>query len=188
MKLVILAESLIPSPVPSDQGSPSSVALEVLVVSDTLLVIPSIQPINSRAPDDEAYEFHWNPIWEPYKDDIPFTRSGVSTPMSTSHMDETSPRASDTPVLSSIETPIPATSPVPSCYKSLRDNAGTRIPASSTMWDLRITPTMGSFVSQVHSTPVTSVPTNPTICVAHSTPVVSAVTASSAVTTRCWSA
>ena len=77
MKFVILAEPSIPSPVPSDQGSPSSVAPELPVWSDTLPVIPSIQPINSCAPDDEDYEIHWNPIWEPEEDDIPFTPPGV---------------------------------------------------------------------------------------------------------------
>ena len=169
MKFVILAESSIPSPVPSDQGSPSSVAPEVRIVSDTLPIIPSIQPINSRAPDDEAYELHWNPIWEPYEDDIPFTPTGVSVPMSSSDMDDTSPRASETPVLSSIETPIPATSPVPSHYKALRDNMGSRNPSSGTMWDHYITPTTGSFIPQVQNTAVTLVPTIPTVCVAYST-------------------
>ena len=167
------------TPVPSEQGSPSSTAPEVSVVSDTLPVIPSIQPINSRASDDEGYEIHWNPIWEPDEDDIPFTPLGVSSPMSTSHMDETSPRVSETPALSNIDTPIPATSPLPPRYQSLRDRVSARTPAS-TMWDPHITPTTRPFVSQAHTTPVTSVPTNPTVCVAHSTLVVSVVTTSSA--------
>ena len=111
MKFVILAEPS--TPVPSDQGSPSSAAPEVPVVSDTLPVIPSIQPINSRAPEDEGYEVHWNPIWEPDEDDIPITPPSVSSSMSTSHMDETSPSTSETPVVSNIDTPIPATSPLP---------------------------------------------------------------------------
>ena len=68
----------IPFPVSSDQGSPSSVAPESPVVSDTLPVIPSVQPINSRAPDDEAFEYYWNPFWEPLEDDFP------NTPMSDS--------------------------------------------------------------------------------------------------------
>lgn len=180
MKFVILAEPS--TPIPSDQGSLSSVALEVPVVSDTLPVIPSIQPINSRTPDDEGYEIHWNPIWEPEEDDIPFTPPGVSSPMSTSHMDETSPRVSEAPIFLNIDTPIPATSPLPPRYQSLRDRVSARTP-TSTMWDPHITPTTGSFVSQVHTTPVILVLTNPTVCVAHSTPVVSAVTASSALNT-----
>ncbi len=53
---------------------------------------------------------------------------------------------------------------------------------SSSVWDQNIVPTTGPFVSQVHHTAVTAVPTNPTVCVASSTPVVSAVTTSSAVT------
>ena len=57
-EFIILAESPIPSPIPSDQGSPSSIAPEVLVVSDTLPVIPSIQPINSHAPKDETCKLH----------------------------------------------------------------------------------------------------------------------------------
>lgn len=180
MKFIILAEPS--TPVPIDQGSPSSAAPEVPVVSDTLPVILSIQPINSRALGNEDYEVDWNPIWEPDEDDIPVTPPGVSSPMSTSHMDETSPRVSETPVLSNIDTPIPATSLLPPHYQSLRDRVSARIPAS-TMWDPHITPTTGSFVSQVHTTPVTSVPINPTVCIVHSTPVVNAVTTSSALNT-----
>lgn len=138
-------------------------------MSDTLHVIPSIQPINSRTPDDEAYKFHWNPVWEPSKDDIPNTPTGLSTPMSSSDMEDTSPRASETLVVSSIETPILDTSPVPSRYKSLRDNMGTRNAPSGTMWDHHVTPTTRHFISQVHNTPITSVPTQLTVCVAYST-------------------
>lgn len=78
MRFSILADPSIPPPVPRDQGSPSSVAPEVPVVSDTLPVILSIKPINSRVPDDEAYEYYWNPIWEPSEDNIPNTRLGAS--------------------------------------------------------------------------------------------------------------
>lgn len=97
-------------------------------------------------------------------------------------MDDTSPRVSKTPVVSNIETPIPTTSPLPSRYRSLRDNMAARSRPPTSMWDPHITPTTGSFVSRVPTTPVTLVPTNPTICVAYSSPVVSAVTALSAAT------
>ena len=60
---------------------------------------------------------------------------------------------------------------------------GSRNSSSGTMWDHNIIPTKGSFVSQVHNTIVTSVPTHPTDCVASLTLVASAVTASSIVTT-----
>jgi len=182
VRFSILADPSIPSLVPSDQGSPSSVAPELPVVSDTLPVIPSIQPINSRAPDDEAYEYYWNSIWEPSEDDIPNTPIGAPSPMSSSDMEDTSPIVSETPVVSNIDTPIPATSSVPSRYRSLRNAMGSRTPPSTTIWDHHITPTTGALFPPVHNTPVTSVPTEPTVCVAYSTPVVSAVTASSAMT------
>lgn len=173
----------IPSPVPSDQGSPSSAAPETPICGDTLLVIPSVQPLNSRAPEDELYDLFWNPIWEPSEEDFPSTPTGVSTPMASSDMEDTSHVSSGTPVMSSIETPIPATSPVistphtvtplgitvPAHYKSLRDAMGSG--NSSSMWDNNIVPTTGSFVSQVHHTAVMSVPTNLTIFVASSTPI-----------------
>ena len=116
--------------------------------------------------------------------------------MASSDMEDTSHVASETPVVSSIETHIPATSPVistpytviplgitmPARYRALRDAMGSRHSSSGTMWDHNIIPTMGSLFSQVHNTVVTSVPTNPTICVTSSTPVASAVTTSSIVT------
>ena len=54
--------------------------------------------------------------------------------------------------------------------------------ASSSVWDQNIVPTTGPFVSQVCHTAVTTVPSNPTVCVAESTPVVSTVPTSSAIT------
>lgn len=197
MNSIILANPSIPSPVPSDQGSPSSVAPETPVCGDTFPVIPSVQPLSSRALEDELHDPFWNPVWKPYKEDFPSTPTSVSTPMASSDMEDTSPVASETPVVSSIETPIPATSPIistpytvtPLCvtvplrYRALRDAMGSRNSSSGTMWDHNIIPTMGYFVSQVHNTIVTSVPTNPTICVASSTPVASAVTASLIITT-----
>lgn len=182
MTFVILADPSIPSPVPSDQPSPSSVAPEVPVVSDTFPIIPSIQLISSRTPDDEDYEYHWNPIWEPSEDDFPNTPTSVSSPVASSGMGDTYPHVSETPVVSDIETPILATSPLPSHYRALRDNINARSRPPTSMWDPHITPTTGSFVSRVSTAPVTSVPTNPTVCVAYSSPVVSAITASSAVT------
>ena len=103
MGLVILANPSTPGP--SDQGSPSSVAPEVPVVSDTLPVIPSIQPINSHAPDDEAYKIHWNLVWEPSEEDISFTPPGVSVPMSSSDMEDVSPVTSEESVATRGEIP-----------------------------------------------------------------------------------
>lgn len=197
MNSIILADPSIPSPIPSDQGSPSSVAPETPVCGDTFLVIPSVQPLNSHAPEDELHDLFWNPVWEPYEEDFPSTPTGASTPMDSSDMEDTSPVAGETPLVSSIETPIPATSLVistpytvsplgiivPAHYRALRDAMGSRNSSSGTMWDHNITPTTRSLVSQVQNTVVTSVPTNPTICVASSTPVVSAVTTYSIVTT-----
>lgn len=173
----ILADPSIPSFVPSDQPSSSSVAPELPIVSDTFPLIPSIQPISSRAPDDEDYLFHWNPVWEPEVDDIPVTPTGASSPMASSGVN-TSSHVSETPVVTNIEVPSPSSSPLPSRYKPLRDMSRSHPPTSS-MWDPHITPTSGYFVSQVSATPVTSVPTNLTMCTAYSSPVVSAATASS---------
>ena len=50
---------------------------------------------------------------------------------------------------------------------------------STTIWDPSVIATTEPFLSQPPNTPVTSVPTIPTVCVAYSTPVVSAMTASS---------
>ena len=113
-------------------------------------------------------------------DDIPVTPTGVSSPMASSGVN-TSSRVSETPVVTNIEVPIPSSSPLPSRYKPLRDMSRSHAPTSS-VWDPHITPTSGSFVSQVSATPVTSVPTNPTVCTAYSSPVVSAATTSSAAT------
>ena len=48
-----------------------------------------------------------------------------------------------------------------------------------TIWDPSLIASTGPFVSQPLSAPVTSVPTQPTVCIAHSTPVVSATPISS---------
>jgi len=58
----------------------------------------------------------------------------------------------------------------------------SRTPPTSSMWSHTVTPTSKSFIPQIHNVPVTSILTIPTFCVASSTPVVGAVTASSVVT------
>lgn len=83
--------------------------------------------------------------------------------------------------MSNVDTPIPATSPLPSRYRSSRNARGSRNPPSTTLWDHHITPTTGSLFLPVYNEHVTSVPTEPTVCVAYSSPVVSAITASSEV-------
>ena len=102
-----MAESPIPSSIPSDQGSPSFVAPEVLVVSDTLPLISSIQPLNSRALEDESYDIRWNPVWEPLEEDFPLTPPSVSIPVSSSNMDDTSPVMSEESFVTSGKIPIP---------------------------------------------------------------------------------
>ena len=157
--MIILADPSISSPVPSDQGSPSSAALETPVCGDTFPIVPSVQPLNSRAREDELYDFFWNPVWEPSEEDFPTTLVGVASPMASSDMEDTSPVSSGTPVMSSIDTPIAATSPVistpytvtplsitvPTRYRSLRDAMNSV--TSSSMWDQNIVPTTGPFVS-----------------------------------------
>ena len=107
MNRIILADPSIPSPIPSDQGSPSSVAPETPIGSGTLPIIPSIQPLNSRTPEDDFYDIHWNPVWEPSKEDIPITPPGVSAIMSSSDMDETTLVTSEEELMSSGEIPLP---------------------------------------------------------------------------------
>jgi len=181
------------SPIPSDQRSPSFVAPKVSIVSDTLPVIPSIQLINSCAPEDETYKLHWNPVWEPSEEDIPPTPPGVLVPMSSSDMEDTSPVTSEESVATSGEIPTSTeTTPfritslgvtLPLGYKALRDVMSSRTPPTSSMWSHTITPTSESFIPQIHNVPVTFVPTIPIVCVASSTPVLGVVTTSSVVTT-----
>ena len=155
MKFFILEELPISSPVPSDQGSPSSATPKVPVVSDALPVIPSIQPINSRALGDEAYEIHWNPVWEPSEEDIPFTPPGVSVQMSSSNMEDVSPIMTEESVATSGEIPTeteatpvrstPLAGRVSECYKALKDIMSSRTPFMSSIWSQTVTPTMEPF-------------------------------------------
>ena len=155
-------------------------------MSDTLPVIPSLQPINSRAPDDETYEVHWNPIWE--EEYIPPTPPSASVPMSSSDMEDISPVTSEESVAMSSgiptameATPFPSTPlgvTLPLRYNALRDVMSSRTPSTSSIWSQTITPTTTPFTPQIHNTSITSVPTIPTVCVASSTPVVSGPLAS----------
>ena len=108
--MVILADPSTPSSIPSEEGSPSSVAPET-PVCDALPIVPSIQPLNSRAPEDDFYEFFYNPIWEPSDEDYPATPIGAPSPMASSDMGDASPVSSGPAIMSSIDSPIPATSP-----------------------------------------------------------------------------
>ena len=151
-------------------------------MSDTLLVILSVQLIKSCAPGDEAYAIHWNPIWEPSEEDIPFTSPGVLVPMSSSDMEEVSPITTEESVATSGEiptameaTPIssnPLTGRVPARYKALKDILSSRTPSTSSILSQTITPTKEPFTPQIHNMSVTSIPTIPTVCVDSSTPVV----------------
>ena len=94
----------------------------------------------------------------------------------------------ETPAVTDIETPIPSSSPLPPRYQSLRDRYDART-TSTTIWDPSLAASIGPFVSQPLFPPltselkpiVTSVPTQPTVCIARPTPVVSAEPVSSSV-------
>lgn len=112
-------------------------------MSDTLPVIPSIQPINSCAPGDEAYKIHWNPILEPSEEDIPITPPGVSVQISSSDMEDISPITIEESVATSGEIPTatkattirstPLVGRVPKCYKELKDIMSSRTPSMSSI-------------------------------------------------------
>ena len=149
-------ESPISFPIPSDQGTPSSITSEVPVVSDTLPVILSIQSLNSCTPEDESYNIHWNPISKPFEEDIPVTPPSVSIPMSSSNMHETNPILGEETLMASSEIPVsPETSPfhvtplgvmLPLCYNSLADIMDSISPLMSSMWSHTITPTSEPFM------------------------------------------
>ena len=153
-------------------------------MSDTLPIIPSIQPLNSRALDDKVYEIHWNPVWEPSEEDIPFTPPGVSVQMYSSDMEDVSPITTDESVATSGEIPTateatpvrstPLGERLPKRYKALRDIMSSRTPSTSSIWSHTVAPTSESFIPQIHNVSVTSIPTIPMVCVASLTPVVSA--------------
>ena len=155
-EVFILAESPFWSPVSRDQGSPSFVAPEPPVVSGTLPIVLSIQPINSRAPDDETYIAHWNPIWENLENDIPIwedTPLSFSAPMSPPDMEDGSPVSTDESVAMSGEiptamepTPIgntPITERLPPGYRALKDIMSSETPSMSSIWSPNITSTTG---------------------------------------------
>lgn len=173
------------SPVPSDQGSPSFAAPEVPIASDTLPVILSIQPINSRAPGDEAYVLHSNPVWEDPEDDIPVWENfppGFSAPLSPSEMEGGSPISTDESVATSGEiptatepTPInsaPTTERLPPGYRALRDLMSSEFPSMTSIWLQLTASTITPFPPQGRTTPVTSDPIIPAICAVSSAPVV----------------
>lgn len=162
-EVFILAESPFWSPVSRDQGSPSFVAPEPPVVSGTLPIVLSIQPINSRAPDDETYIAHWNPIWENLENDIPIwedTPLSFSAPMSPPDMEDGSPVSTDESVAMSGEiptamepTPIgntPITERLPPGYRALKDIMSSETPSMSSIWSPNITSTTGPFSPHDH--------------------------------------
>ena len=173
------------SPIPSDQGSPSFVAPEVPIVSDTLPVVLSIQSIKSHAPSDGAYNYHWNPIWEELKDDIPvweYTPPSFSAPLSPSDMEGGSPISTDESIATSGEIPTameptpvgsaPTTERLPPGYHALRDVMPSDLPSMSSFWSLLNASTMVLFPPQGRTTSVTSDPTVSVICAVSSAPVV----------------
>ena len=187
-EVVILAESPFWSPVSCDQESPPFTALELPVVSDTLPLVSSIQPINSRAPGDKTYIAHWNPVWEDSKDDIPVWEDSplvFSVPMSPPDMEGGSPISTDESVVTSgeiptVTEPIPVRSTstserLPPGYHALRDLMSSELPPMSSIWSQLTASTTGPFSPQDRVTSVTSAPTRPTISVASTTPVISQI-------------
>ena len=173
------------SPIPSDQGSPSFAALEVPVASYTLLVILSIQSINSRALGDEAYILHSNPVWEELEDDIPVWENsppGFSAPLSPSYMEGGSPVSTDESIVMSGEIPTateptpvgstPTTERLPPGYRALRDLMSSGFPSMSSIWLQLTASTTPPSPPQGRSTSVTSDPTVPAICAISSAPAV----------------
>lgn len=176
------------SPILSDQGSLSFAAPEVPVASDTIPVVLSIQPINSRALGDEAYVLHSNPIWENLEDDIPVWEDfppGFSALMSPPDMEGGSPISTDESVATSSQIPTtmeptPASSTsttrrLPPGYLALRDLMSSELPSMSSIWSQLTASTMTPFPPQGRSTSVISAPTLPMICEASSTPIISRV-------------
>jgi len=136
----------------------SFAAPEVPVASDTLPVILSIQPINSRAPGDETYDVHWNLVWENPEDDIPMwedTPFGFSAPLSPSNMEGGSPISTDESVATSGEIPTateptpvsstPTTERLPAGYHALKDIMSSETPSMNSIWSRIIAPTMEPF-------------------------------------------
>ena len=124
--MIILADPSTPSSVPSDEGSPSSVAPETPVCG-TLPIVPCIQPLNSRAPEDDFYEFFYNPIWEPSNESYPATPVGAPSSMASSDMGDASLVPSGPSAMSSIDSPILATSPIISTPYTIR-SSGVTVP------------------------------------------------------------
>ena len=113
--------------------------------------------------------------------------------MSSSDMDETNPVSGEETFMKSGKIPIPAeTLPFhviplgvtfPLRYRALADIMSSMSPPTSSMSSYTVAPTSKPFIPQIHNVSVTSVPTVVIVCVASLAPTVSAVAASSVVTT-----
>lgn len=154
-------------------------------------MVLSIQPLSSRAPSDETYQYHWNPTWEPFEDGIPFwdhPSPRGSVPQVSSDMNELSPTTTDDSVATSGEIPTPTdpihvsstptTTNLPLGYKALRDATPSGTPFTGPMWSSHTFPTTEPFTPQSHGLSVTSVTTVPTVCAAPLTSIYSRPSAS----------
>ena len=113
---------------------------EIPVVSRTLPIVPSIQPLNSRAPGDENYQFYLNPIWEPSKNGIPFWEYTSPRQQFPSDMENPSPTTTDefgvpgdeipTTMESTHVSRIVSTGGLPLGYRALRDFLSSPFPTS----------------------------------------------------------
>ena len=158
---------------------PISSSSEILVVCEILSIVLSIQPIRSRAPGDETYELHWNPVWEPSDNNVPFW--DYSVPPTSSDMGDMSPTKTDESVATSGEIPTatesipvsssPTTRNLPPGYRSLRDAMSSGTPVTSSIWSPLTFPTKEPFTPQGRDPSVTSITTTPTVCVASWIPV-----------------
>lgn len=112
-------------------------------MSETLSIVPSIQPLNSRALGDETYQFHWNPIWEPSENGIPFweyTSPRVPPPPFPFDMEDTSPTTTDesgmpggenpTSMVSTLVSGTPTTERLPPGYRAISHVMSSPFPTS----------------------------------------------------------
>jgi len=151
------------------------------VVSQILPIIPSIQPISSRAPGDRDYQFYTNPIWEPSQKSTPFWEYTSPQKPFPSDMDNPSPTTTDDSGMPGDEIPSTmdstyvsrntSTGGLPLGYKALRDFISTPFPTS--IWSPPVFSNTEPSTLPPHSTTTISVTTPPLISVASSTPVIS---------------
>ena len=189
-------DSPISSSLPNDGDSASPISFDVSTVGGTLPIVPSVQPLDSRALGEEPFDIDWTPLCEYLDEDLPTTPLGVSVAMASSDVDEKSLVSGKENLVSSRELPLPPKGfpfntplgmSLPFCYRALSNLMGSTSLNRSFVWSHTVTLTSRPFMAltftpQTQVISVASVPSIPTVCVASTTPSISAVTASSVVT------